>query len=148
MFGLFKKTYRFRIYFVKDNESLYVLRGNSPIKMLGYLSGYYEEQQVPAAGWECHFYSAATKQFFTLDPEHFSNPENILSDRLFASLTEIDSRWEFIREPELQFLDLKQKKEIEIDSPRISDSLLNDIYNNKERRNTFFSVMDSIFVKN
>jgi len=145
MFGFFKNVFRFRLYFVQDGIRRYVLKGQSPIRLLGYVSNYYENKRTPSPGWKCYFYSDATKKSFELTPLHFNDPVNILSNSLFSELDLVDSRWSGLKGSEIKFEDLERNVELEIDSKIDVDAMFAEIKDGTARKVTFFSVMDSIF---
>ena len=149
MFGLFKNTFRFQILFLHGQVIRYALKGNSPVRLLGYVSGYYERGEVPMEEWDCFFYSNATKKSFRLESTDFSDPVQILTQNLFNKLDEVDGRWSGMKGSDLRFEDSLNKVEIKIETnaPRDWSKILQDMQSGIQREKDFFGVMDTIFTK-
>ena len=135
-----KLTTRFRIYFVFENEAVYVLKGNSPFRMIGYLMNYFKDDGNPTVGWKVYFGSAATKRNFEIRNEHFTqNCENV-TDLFVSDLDEVDERWKYIKGPELEFLNIKTNEKINVEIKKI------DFTKNIEKKEEdIFSVLDRIY---
>ena len=146
-----KLVTRFRLYIAYNNETKYVLKGNSPILMIGYVADYFKNGSVPLDGWALYFASGATQKHFKLDSSHFIYTGSSINDSLLKALDEMDERWRFIEGPELKFENFTTQRELPISSNNLNsidwsskntEDLLKKI---NDRGEDWFNVMDRVF---
>ena len=146
---LTKMSKRFGIYFVYQNKSEYVLKGNSPIRMIGYIMNYYTKGLHPSEGWVVYFSSAATKKHFEIGRRHFTDDGESVTQDLKLDLDEIDERWSFINGPELEFMNCNTNQKIKIqpyDTKGGMDKVIKDMMSGIKEEN-MYSILDKIFTK-
>ena len=138
---------RFAIYFVFNNQAKYVLNGNSPLKMIGYVMGSFAQGRHPKAGWAVYFSSKATKRNFQIHNNHFNFTGDDITDLLISDLDAVDERWQHFKGVELKFENFETKKEIKILSNALSNIDIKSYVHTykKPPQEDFHSVLDDIF---
>ena len=113
---LMKAKLRFGIYVVYDNNTKYVLSGNEPIRMLGYVISYFENEAKPKEGWVLYFSSKATRKHFAIGSEHFTKDGENITDLLLAELDEVDSRWRYIEGDKLELINYETNDKLKLEN--------------------------------
>jgi len=141
---------RFAIYIVFNNIKKYVLRGNSPVKMLGYVMGNFKNKNKPNDGWSLYFSSLATKKHFVINCDHFTIDGEDLNDSLLMDLDEVDVRWRHFKGGDLSFSNYETKEKLKMSNDDLRNIDLEKMMKDLKKSNVkedWFDVMHKVFGK-
>ena len=138
---------RFRIYAVFKNETRYVMKANSPLRMAGYVMGRFKNNGKPVNGWKLFLGSAATKKYFELGNEHFTIDGEGVTKKLLDELDEMDSRWKYVEGDELEFENVKTNKKLKTSSYDLKNLNFEEMMRtvNQPKEEDLWTVLDEIF---
>lgn len=138
---------RYSLYIVKANQSAYAMHGNSVMRIVGYVMGYFANGSKPLPPW--HLYLCSNGQKILLGSEHFTSDGENPAPLLIEQIESIDSRWNGFSGGQIWCEDFATKKDIKISEYAPGKIDVQAIFDNigKPREVTFFSALDEVFGK-
>ena len=140
--------FRWSLYLVRNgNELVYAMHENSPIRIVGYVMGYFANGGLPVEPWSLHLNFNKKHQTIKLGPEHFTPDGQNLTALLKTQIKTIDPNW-LIKDGEPVFEEAATKKKIKMNDfkERLDlQAILDDV--EKPRETTFYTVMNEIFAR-
>ena len=121
---------------------IYAMHENAPIKMIGYVMGYFANGAEPVFPWSLHLNFNHTHKSFKLLPEHFTSDGENVSKLLLQKIQSIDSKW-MTKGGEPIFEEVSTKRQLKIQESTLE--FIESAMNNKPREITFYRVMDEVF---
>lgn len=140
--------FRWSIYIVKNgNELMYAMHGNSAMRMLGYLIGYFENGGSPVEPWSLHLNFNKKHESIKLEPEHFTSDGGV-APALIQQISSIDPGWK-VKGNEPVFEEAATKNKIKFNEYGSGKIDLQAMIDNtgKPKEVTFYTVMDNVFGK-
>jgi hypothetical protein len=142
--GLLQRLFGFRwsLYVVRDdNELVYVMHENNPLRMIGYVMHYFAAGAAPVTPWALHMNFNKQHQSFKLGPEHFAENGGNVSALLIQQIEKIDPGWR-VRDGEPVFMEASTKRSIPLTSVvDLSDRSTRLRTAQSPKETTFFTVM-------
>lgn len=139
---------RWSLFIVKENNSAYVMHGNSVMGIVGFVMGYFANGSQPLPRY-C-LYLCSNGQKILLGPEHFTSDGEGPTPHLIRQIESIDPRWNGFSGGQIWCEDCATKKDIKISEHAPGKIDVQAMFDNvgKPREVTFFSALDEVFGRN